>query len=87
MSVLTKEEVESLLAAALEEKERLRTINRELIRENSELLLIVADATDKIKVSNDTAENYQNMFNQLVGIIKDQYDREFNAEKIPKRLS
>lgn len=40
MSVLTKEEVESLLAAALEEKERLRTINRELIRENSELLLI-----------------------------------------------
>ena len=87
MSVLTKEEVESLLAAALEEKERLRTINRELIRENSELLLIVADATDKIKVSNDTAENYQNMFNQLVGIIKDQYDREFNVETIPKRLS
>jgi len=58
-----------------------------LIRENSELLLIVADATDKIKVSNDTAENYQNMFNQLVGIIKDQYDREFNVETIPKRLS
>jgi len=87
MSVLTKEEVESLLAAALEENERLRTINRELIRENSELLLIVADATDKIKVSNDTAENYQNMFNQLVGIIKDQYDREFNVETIPKRLS
>jgi len=85
MSVLTKEEVESLLAAALEENERLRTINRELIRENSELLLIVADATDKIKVSNDTAENYQNMFNQLVGIIKDQYD--FNVETIPKRLS
>lgn len=87
MSVLTKEEVESLLAAALEENERLRTINRGLIRENSELLLIVADATDKIKVSNDTAENYQNMFNQLVGIIKDQYDAEFNTEEIPKRLS
>ena len=87
MSVLTKEEVESLLAAALEEKERLRTINRELIRENSELLLIVADATDKIKAGNDMAENYQNMFNQLVSIIKDQYDREFNVETIPKRLS
>lgn len=87
MSVLTKEEVESLLAAALEENEGLSRINRELIRENSELLLIVADATDKIKVSNDTAENYQNMFNQLVGIIKDQYDAEFNAEEIPKRLS
>ena len=87
MSVLTKEEVESLLAAALEENERLRTINRELIRENSELLLIVADATDKIKAGNDMAENYQNMFNQLVSIFKDQYDIEFNAEKIPKRLS
>lgn len=33
------------------------------------------------------AENYQNMFNQLVSIIKDQYDREFNVETIPKRLS
>ena len=80
MSVLTKEEIESLLAAALEENEELR-------RENEELLLIVADATEKIKVSNDTAENYQNMFNQLVSIIKDQYDREFNVETIPKRLS
>lgn len=87
MSVLTKEEVESLLAAALEENEGLRRINRELIRENSELLLIVADATDKIKAGNDMAENYQNMFNQLVGIIKDQYDVEFNTEDIPKRLS
>lgn len=87
MSVLTKEEVESLLAAALEENEGLRRINRELIRENSELLLIVADATDKIKAGNDMAENYQNMFNQLVSIIKDQYDREFNVETIPKRLS
>ena len=80
MSVLTKEEIEMLLAAALEENEELR-------RENEELLLIVADATDKIKASNDMAENYQNMFNRLVGIIKDQYDAEFNAEEIPKRLS
>lgn len=80
MSVLTKEEIESLLAAALEENEELR-------KENDELLLIVADATNKIKAGNDMAENYQNMFNQLVSIIKDQYDAEFNAEEIPKRLS
>ena len=87
MSVLTKEEIESLLAAALKENEGLRSENEELQRENSELLLIIVDATEKIKVSNDTAEKYQGMFDELVGIIKDQYDAEFHAEDIPKRLS
>jgi len=80
MSVLTKEDLRSLLVATTQENEELR-------KDNQKLLLIVADATDRIKTANDMAENYQRMFNELFDVIKTQYDAEFTVEDIPKHLS
>ena len=80
MSVLTKEDLRSLLAATTQENEELR-------KDNQKLLLIVADATDRIKKANDMAEEYQRMFNGLFDVIKTQYDAEFTVEDIPKHLS
>lgn len=80
MSVLTKEDLRSLLSASIQENERLRT-------ENERLLIIVADATQRIEKANDTAEEYQRMFGELFKIIKTEYDSEFTVEYIPKLLS
>ena len=80
MSVLTKDEIESLLVIAMQENEELR-------KENADLLLVVSDATERIKIANDMAEDYQRMFNELFEVIKTQYDAEFTVEDIPKYLS
>ena len=54
MSVLTKEEVEWLLARAIKENDELR-------KENDELSLIVADALERLKLAeNMTIESQKN---------------------------
>ncbi|UJA00773.1 hypothetical protein [Acinetobacter johnsonii] len=68
------------MSASIQENERLRT-------ENERLLLIVADATQRIEKANDTAEEYQRMFGEFFKIIKTEYDSEFTVEYIPKLLS
>ena len=80
MSVLTKDDLQSLLVAATQENEELR-------EENEKLLLIVVDATERIRLANDMAETYQRMSNELLEVIKTQYDAEFTVEVIPERLS
>lgn len=80
MSVFTKEELESLLVKTTQENEDLR-------EENQKLLLIVADATERVKKANDMAEDYHRMFDELFNVIKTQYDAEFKVEDIPKHLS
>ncbi|MCY1161806.1 hypothetical protein D9M71_18800 [compost metagenome] len=80
MSVISKKELRSLLTATMQENEELR-------KENQKLLLVVADATERIKKSNDIAEDYQQMSNELFEVIKTQYDAEFTVEDIPKYLS
>jgi len=80
MSIFTKEELELLLIKTTQENEELR-------EDNQKLLLLVADATDRIKKANDMAEDYQRMFNELFDVIKTQYDAEFTVEDIPKHLS
>lgn len=80
MSVLTKDDLQSLLVAATQENEELR-------EENEKLLLIVVDATERIRLANDMAETYQRMSNELLEVIKTQYDAEFTVADIPERLS
>lgn len=80
MSVLTKDDLQSLLVATTQENEELR-------EENEKLLLIVVDATERIRLANDMAETYQRMSNELLEVIKTQYDAEFTVEDIPERLS
>lgn len=74
MSVISKKELRSLLTATMQENEELRKENQKL--------LVVADATERIKKSNDIAEDYQQMSNELFEVIKTQYDAEFTVEDI-----
>ena len=80
MSVLTKDDLQSLLVATTQENEELR-------EENEKLLLIVADSTERIRLANDVAETYQRMSSELLEVIKTQYDAEFTVEDFPERLS
>ncbi|MGX5699560.1 hypothetical protein ACWKWF_08150 [Acinetobacter kookii] len=80
MSVLTKEELRYLLTITSQE-------NEELKKDNQRLLLIIADATGKIKKANDMAEGYQRMCNELLEVIKSQYDAKFTVEDIPRYLN
>lgn len=80
MSVLTKEELRYLLTITSQE-------NEELKKDNQRLLLIIADATGKIKKANDMAEEYQRMCNELLEVIKSQYDAKFTVEDIPRYLN
>ena len=70
MSVLTKEEVEWLLARA--------------IKENDELSLIVADALERLKLAENMTIESQKMLNKLLEVIKTRYDAEFNIGDIQK---
>ena len=77
MSVLTKEEVEWLLARAIKENDELR-------KENDELSLIVADALERLKLAENMTIESQKMLNKLLEVIKTRYDAEFNIGDIQK---
>lgn len=80
MSVLSKEDLKSLLVSTTQENEKLRD-------DNERYLLIIADASERIRLANDLAENYQRMFDELLEVIKTQYDAEFTIKDIPKLQS
>jgi hypothetical protein len=77
MSVLTKEEVEWLLARAIKENDELR-------KENDELSLIVADALERLKLAENMTIESQKMLNKLLEVIKTRYDAEFNIGDMQK---
>jgi hypothetical protein len=80
MSVLTKDEIESLLQIANQENEKLRN-------DNERYLFIIAHATERIRLANDMAETYQRMFNELFEVIEIEYDANFIVKEIPNRPS
>jgi len=53
-----------------------------LRNENEQLSKTVIDAIDKIKVADDTAENYHKMFDQLLHVIRSRYDADFKIEDL-----
>lgn len=57
-----------------------------LCSENEQLLAIVIDSTQHVISAQNRAENYQNMFDELVYLIKRKYDADFKIEDIPRLL-
>lgn len=80
MHNLSKRELLGVIECAIKENDRLRS-------ENNKLGRMLVDATEQIKSSNDLAECYQRMFDQLFQVIKTEYDPDFTIEDIPKHLS
>ncbi|ENU80154.1 hypothetical protein F975_01908 [Acinetobacter sp. ANC 3789] len=77
---LTREELEDYCKV-------LRAEYSELNNENQILSRAILDAVELARQNREIAESYQNIFGQLFGVIKNQYDAEFKIQDLPKLFS